>query len=85
MGDQLTLDRGDRFSIEIAATAPLYEGARAEAFWNGERIEAAPLVGGRARFERFAATNGYLRLHVLAASGAPLAITNPIWIRMTAR
>ena len=85
VGDQLTLDRGDRFSIEIAATAPLYEGARVEAFWNGEKIEAAPLVEGRARFERFAATSGYLRLHVLAASGAPLAITNPIWIRMAAR
>lgn len=85
VGDTLTLSRGEAYALDIGASAPLYEGSRAEVFWNGERIAAAPLADGRLHLERFAATNGYLRVHLVSAAGAPLAVTNPIWIRMGAR
>ncbi|MEO8501169.1 MAG: hypothetical protein ABI565_09660, partial [Vicinamibacteria bacterium] len=84
VGDTLMLSRGDAFTLDADASAALYRGARVEVFWNGERIETAPLGDGHVRFERFASTNGYLRVHVLAPSGAPLAVTNPIWIKMSA-
>lgn len=87
VGDTLLLARGDAYALEVAvaADAPLYQGAKAEVFWNGERVAAAPLEGGKLRVERFAATNGYLRVHLLAGSGAPLVVTNPVWIRTSAR
>ena len=85
VGDTLMLARGDPYALDIDAKAPLYQGARVEVFWNGERIAAPPVGDGHVHLERFAATNGYLRVHVLAASGAPLAVTNPIWIRTSAR
>ena len=85
IGDTLSLKPGEAYTLTMGADAPLYLGAHAELFWNGERVATAPLAGGKALFERFASTNGYLRLHVLAASGAPLAITNPIWIKASAR
>ena len=67
------------------AAAPLYQGAKAEIYWNGERLAALPLANGKLLLERFGSTNGYLRVHILAASGAPLAVTNPIWIRTSVR
>ncbi len=83
VGDTLVLARGDAYAVNVAvaAEAPLYQGAKAEVFWNGERVAEAPLAGGKLLVERFASTSGYLRVHILAASGAPLAVTNPIWIR----
>ncbi len=80
IGDTLSLKPGDPYEVAVEAEAPLYHGSRAELFWNGERAATAPIVLGMARFERFASTNGYLRVHVLAASGAPIAVTNPIWL-----
>jgi len=85
VGDTLALHAGDAFVVAVGADAPLYQGARAELFWNGERIATSPFVLGKVTFDRFASTSGYLRVHVLAASGAPLALTNPIWIRTTGR
>jgi hypothetical protein len=83
VGDTLTLSRGDGYALDVAvaADAPLYRGAKAEVFWNGERIAGGDIEGGKFRLERFASTNGYLRVHILAATGAPLAVTNPVWIR----
>jgi hypothetical protein len=85
VGETLEIARGDAFTLEVDAKAPLYAGARAEVYWGGERILSAPLDEGHLRLERFAAVSGYLRVHLLAASGLPLAITNPIWIRTGAR
>jgi hypothetical protein len=85
VGDTLALEPGDAIEVTVDAEAPLYQGARAELSWNGERVAAAPLSNGKVAFSRFASTSGYLRVHVLAASGAPLAVTNPIWIRTSAR
>jgi hypothetical protein len=85
VGDTVVLARGDAYALDIDARAPLYQGAHAEVFWDGERIASAPLGEGHVRLDRFAATDGYLRVHVVAASGAPLAVTNPIWIRTSPR
>ena len=85
VGDTLALNLGDAFAVKVGADAPLYQGANAELFWNGERIATAPLVDGKVAFDRFASTSGYLRVHVLTASGAPLAVTNPIWIETSQR
>lgn len=87
MGDTLVLARGDAYALDVAlsAEAPLYRGAKAEVFWNGERIAGGEVEGGKFRLDRFASTNGYLRVHILAANGAPLAVTNPVWIRTSGR
>ena len=87
VGDTLVLARGDAYALSVAvdAAAPLYQGAKAEIYWNGERLAALPLANGKLLLERFGSTNGYLRVHILAASGAPLAVTNPIWIRTSVR
>ena len=85
IGDTLDLKPGDGFAVAVGASAPLYAGARAEVFWNAERIATAPLSDGKVTFDRFASTSGYLRVHMVAPSGAPLAVTNPIWIRTSNR
>lgn len=87
VGDTLVLARGDGYVLDVAMApdAPLYRGAKAEVFWNGERIAGGEIEGGRFRLERFASTSGYLRVHILAANGAPLAVTNPVWIRTSGR
>ena len=87
VGDTLTLARGDAYALDVALSvdAPLYRGAKAEVFWNGERIAGGEVDAGKFRIERFASTSGYLRVHILAANGAPLAVTNPVWIRTTGR
>lgn len=85
VGETLTLKAGDAFRVAVNAVAPLYAGARAELFWNGERIATTSLTDGNASFDRFASSSGYLRVHVLAATGAPLAVANPIWVRTSSR
>ena len=85
VGDTLALARGEGYTLDIDAKAPLYQGAHAEVFWDGERIANAPLDQGHLRVQRFAATNGYLRVHIVSGAGVPLAVTNPIWIRTAVR
>lgn len=85
IGDTLSLRPGQAYEVEVAANAPAYEGATVELVWNGEPAGKAPLRAAQpARFERTAAEAGYLRVHVLAADGSPLAITNPIYVRLAA-
>lgn len=85
VGDTLSLKSGEPFAVRIGAPASAYDGARVELFWNGEKVGSTPLVNGKAGFDRFASTDGYLRATVLSAAGAPIAVINPIWIRVGAR
>ncbi len=85
IGDTVSLRTGDAYDVSITAEASPYQGGRAELLWNGERVAMAPIVDGKVHFDRFASTNGYLRVHILAASGAPIAVTNPVWIKISAR
>lgn len=84
IGGTLSLNRGDAFAIEIAAQGALYAGGKAEVFWNGELLAAVPVVDGRVRLERFAGSEGYVRVSLVAANGARVAFTNPVWIRLNA-
>ena len=86
VGDTLTLSPGETFSIDVALPpGSAYEGARVELFWNGERLAAGAPVQSRFQIERFAATRGYVRAHILTPGGTPVAVTNPIWIEVAAR
>jgi len=83
VGDTLRLPRGEPFVAELQAAGPAYEGARVDFVWRGEPLATTTLSGGQpARLERFAAAAGYLRAHVTAADGRPLAMTNPIWVEV---
>lgn len=80
IGDELRLARGESIKIELRSLRA-YEGARVDLMWNGEIVDTA-VMGGTAPvvFERFAATTGYVRVHVNRPDGAPLAVTNPIYV-----
>jgi hypothetical protein len=86
IGDTLSLKKGDGFEVTVdVGSAPPYQTASVELYWNGERVSSARLVSGKVRFGRFASTSGYLRVHVVTATGAPMAVTNPVWIKTIAR
>ena len=76
IGDTLTCDRAARLTIRVSA--PHLSGARAELVWNGETAASKPLEG-ETLFELPAAA-GYARVHVYAADGTTLAITNPVYV-----
>ncbi len=80
IGDTVPLKAGDGYIVTLNAKSPAYQGARAELFWNGERVASVAFVDGAARLERFAMISGYIRVHVLSGAGAPIAIANPIWL-----
>lgn len=79
VGDTLPARGGCRVSVE----APLahYRDARVELSWNGEPVAAATVQATPVRFDWKPPGPGYLRVHVSAADGAPLALTNPIYFR----
>jgi hypothetical protein len=81
IGETLSMAAQDAFEVEVAVDDPAYEGARVELVWRGETVERATLEArGTARFRRWPPSDGYLRVHVTAADGAPLAITNPVFV-----
>jgi hypothetical protein len=85
IGDTLSLRADEPYEVEVAADAAAYEGARVELVWKGAPAGSLPLKAGEpARFERLGSEPGYLRGHVYARDGSPLAITNPIWVRIAA-
>lgn len=81
VGDTLSVASGEPIEIEVAAAAPVYAGGRVELVWRGETVASAALDGASAvRFTRWANAPGYLRVHVFAQNGAPLAVTNPVFV-----
>ncbi len=84
VGDTLQVAGGGRLEVVVAPGAsPAYEGAKVELLWRGETVATAVLSSGApARFERFALAPGYLRVEVTAATGAPISLTNPIFIEI---
>jgi predicted metal-dependent phosphoesterase TrpH len=86
VGDTVTLHRGQRYDVQVAAQGPAYEGARVALMWDGAPAGEAVLAGGAPlRVTRRAEKSGYLRAHVWRKGGQPLAITNPIWITVDSR
>lgn len=57
--------------------------ARRTAATIGDEVRVVRGETIRIVFERFASTRGYLRLHLVAADGTPLAITNPIFVEIS--
>ena len=84
VGDTLTAIKGERLEVVVRpGAAAAYEGAKVDLVWRGEIVASATFAGGvPARFERFAMTPGYLRIHVTAADGRPLSLTNPVFIEL---
>lgn len=86
IGDTLEVRRGDALEIEVSAEAPAYAGGRVDLIWRGEPVASAKIEGaGPIRFTRWANTDGYLRVHAFAANGAPLAVTNPVFVKLGAQ
>ena len=81
-GDTVSLKPAERMDIEVATPAPAYAGGRVDLVWRGELVASAKLGDRPAHFTRWATADGYLRAHVHSASGAPLAITNPIFVKI---
>jgi hypothetical protein len=81
IGETLAVAPEDALEIEVGVGDPAYEGARVELVWRGETVDRATATAhGTVRFRRWPAADGYLRVHVTAADGAPLAITNPVFV-----
>ena len=86
VGDELSLGPGARMDIEVACEGAAYAGGRVDLVWRGEVVARAPVPpSGPIRFTRWANEEGYLRVHVYTAAGAPLALTNPVFITLQGR
>jgi hypothetical protein len=82
IGDELTIAPGAPVRIDVALPREGYKGARVDLVWSGEVVTSAPVPEtGVVTFDRFPPADGYLRVHVTTADGAPLAITNPIYVK----
>jgi hypothetical protein len=83
VGDTLAVAAGTTVDIEVAAEAPAHAGARVELLWDGVPVGTQTLApGSPARFSRRVEAAGYARVHVHAADGRPLAITNPVFVAL---
>lgn len=80
VGDTLAVAKGAAVTWEVEAPVTM-EGARVDLVWNGVPVDKGVLAAGQPlRFSRPAETSGYGRIHVFAPGGAPLALTNPVWL-----
>lgn len=78
-GDTLLLGPAGAFQVEVGA--PDLAGGRADVYWNGQKVDSAPLRGeDPVVFRRTAAADGYVRAQLHAADGSTFAITNPVFV-----
>jgi len=61
----------------VTVTMPGSPDARVDLVWNGDTIASKPI--GAATFA-LPAGAGYARIHVMAADGATIAVTNPVYV-----
>ena len=78
VGDTLACSPDDTLTMEI--TAPGFHDGHADFIWNAARMTSKAI--GRGVTFRMPAAAGYLRAHVYAADGSPVAITNPVYVEM---
>ena len=78
VGDTLACSPDDTLTMEI--TAPGFHDGHADFIWNAARLTSKAI--GRGVTFRMPAAAGYLRAHVYAADGSPVAITNPVYVEM---
>jgi hypothetical protein len=86
VGQDLSVGPGATLAIEVACDGAAYAGGRVDLVWRGEVVAQAPVpASGPIRFTRWANADGYLRIHVYTATGAPLALTNPVFVTLQGR
>jgi predicted metal-dependent phosphoesterase TrpH len=85
VGDTLRVKPGAPLEVEVSIAGDAYAGGRIELVWRGEPVARAAVDGASVRFTRLANAGGYLRVHVYAANGAPLAVTNPVFVEVDDR
>lgn len=86
VGEDLSVGPGAALEIEVAADGAAYAGGRVDLVWRGEVVAQAPVpAAGPLRFTRWANADGYLRIHVYTAAGAPIALTNPVFVTLQGR
>lgn len=84
IGDTLTVDRGASTMVEVATPAVLARG-RVDLVWDGTVVDTATAtLATPVRFERTVGKDGYLRAHVYAFDGTPVAVTNPVYLKVRA-
>jgi hypothetical protein len=76
VGDTLTCAASDQLTVHVAMKDQ--RDGRADFIWNAARMTSKPI--GRGTTFTMPAANGYLRVHLYAADGSPLAVTNPIYV-----
>jgi hypothetical protein len=86
VGGELSVGPGATLAIEVACDGPAYAGGRVDLVWRGEVVAQAKVPdSGPVRFTRWANATGYLRVQVHDAKGAPLAVTNPVFVTLQGR
>lgn len=80
IGDTLALTAGDALRVEVGA-GTAYAGGRVDLVWRGEKVASHVLEGDApAILTQYPGADGYVRAHIFAADGTPLALTNPVWV-----
>jgi hypothetical protein len=86
VGEELSVGPGATLDVEVACEGAAYAGGRVDLVWRGEVVAKATIpASGPIRFTRWANADGYLRVHVYTAAGAPLALTNPVFVTLQGR
>jgi 3,4-dihydroxy-2-butanone 4-phosphate synthase len=77
VGDPLTCSAGDELTVHVAMKDQ--RDGTADFIWNAARMTSKPI--GRGTTFSMPAATGYLRVHLYAADGSALAITNPVYVQ----
>ncbi|MGH9142855.1 MAG: hypothetical protein ACRD2I_17120 [Vicinamibacterales bacterium] len=78
IGDALVCSTDDTLTMRIAAHD--FRDGYVDFIWNAARMTSKPI--GRGAVFSMPASSGYLRAHLYAADGSPVAITNPIYVTL---
>ena len=85
VGDSLKVARGAAARVEVRVPFPL-PGGRVDLVHDGVVVDSAAITAGApVRFERTITRAGYLRVHVHAMDGSPIAVTNPVYLEVAGR
>ena len=76
VGDSLTCAAGEELAVRVSM--PNLPDASADFIWNAARMTSKRI--GRGTTFTMPAATGYLRVHVYAADGRTVAITNPVYV-----
>ena len=86
VGESITVARDGAVRVEVTVPPAVTRG-RVDLVHDSVVVESAAIAagGGPIRFERTITKDGYLRVHVHGPDGAPLAVTNPVFLEGTRR